>query len=798
MDNLIERITPSNIDAERAVLGAMLLDKEAVAKVLEILTFHHFYVPNHQIIFKVIYDLYNQNHPVDLVTVSDSLRRLSYLEDIGGYTYLLDLSESVPTTANVEQYSRIVEEKYLRREIIRITNEVNNLAYESTDEIAAILDKAEQSIFNIGQGRNSKDMVHIKELLVDNFESIADGFPDDGKVSMQTGISTGITDLDNMTNGLNPSDLIILAARPAMGKMESVDNLIVTPNGKIRMGDIKIGQKVCGSDGKNYNVTGVFPQGIKDCYRVYFDDNTYVDCGLEHLWEVTTRANRKSSKKERQFSILTTEQLMKNIYLPDGRKNYAVRITDPVYFETQELNLHPYCLGIYIGDGSNGSIGHSCSISNIEKDVINKFKNLLPESDDLIINVKDHSIIRKQRTNKPTTFYSELENLELNNKHSHEKFIPKIYLYNSVENRLELLRGLLDTDGFIPTKGRNQIEYTTTSYQLCMDILELVRSLGGKCSYQEKQGAYTKNGVKFIVKKYYRIYLSLPEQFIPVSSEKHLSKYSTEKRYHKKYIVKIEHVGKAEMQCISVTSPDHLYITEGYNLTHNTSFCLNLATNIALKEKYPIAIFSLEMSKEQITQRIVSSEAEVSNHHLRVGNVAKEMWEQITKAVGRLYNVPIYIDDSSSLSPIEIRSKLRRLKAEHKKLGAVIIDYLQLMETSGNDANRVQEIAKITRALKRLAREMDVPVIALSQLSRTVEQRQNKRPQLSDLRESGSIEQDADIVMFIYRDEYYNPDSDKKKTAELIIAKHRNGPVGTVELYFDASLTKFSGLEKYN
>lgn len=935
--DIIERITPSNIDAERAVLGSMLLDKEAVSKVLEILSSESFYVPSHQVLFDTIKDIFFRNQPVDLVTVSDALQTKSILDDIGGYVYLMDLAESVPTTANVEQYAKIVEEKHIRRELIKVSNEIIKNAYESSEDISSVLDNAEKGVFSISQKRSTKDLIHIKDTLVHNFNSINEHYNHEGgKVDvLKSGVSTGISSLDEMISGLNPPDLLIIAARPAMGKMENVNNMILTPNGKIRMGDIKIGQKVCGSDGKSYDVTGVFPHGIKDSYRVHFDDNTYVDCGLEHLWEVTTRKDRKSSKN--RFSVLSTEQLMENIYLPDGRKNYAVKISHPIHFEKQEISLNPYVLGVYIGDGYNSKNTHSCLISNIEEDILNKFKSLLPNSDTLNISEKDHRIIRKTFNSNPTDFYIELEKLGLNSKLADEKFIPKNYLYNSIEIRLELLRGLIDTDGFIPTKNRNQIEYTTTSHQLAEDVLELVRSLGGKATFQEKQGSYKKNETKVLTKKYYRLYLSLPESIIPVLSKKHLEKYNPKKRYHKKYITKIEYVEKAEMQCISVNSPDNLYITEGYNLTHNTAFCLNLATNVALKEKAPVAIFSLEMSRDQIAQRILSAEAGVSSYHMKAGNISQETWTSIADTVGKLYNIPIYIDDSGSLSPMEMRAKVRRLKSQHKKLGVVIVDYLQLMEGSGSEANRVQEISKVTRALKRLAMEMQVPVIALSQLSRSVESRQNKRPQLSDLRESGcvtgdtllidsetghrvtikemldkkfktialddtlklnnhnvtnvfysgkkmvyelttrsgktikasanhpflkvtgwerldllqigekvaitqnidnlvgsdilwdeiisieelgvedvydatvdgvhnfvandfivhnSIEQDADIVMFIYRDEYYNPDSAKTKIAEIIIAKHRNGPTGTVELYFDADLTKFSGLER--
>ncbi len=934
MDNLIEKITPSNIDSERAVIGSMLLDKDAVSKVLEILFTDSFYVPSHQVIFDSMKELYIRNSPIDIVTVSDYLQSKELLDDIGGYQYLLDLSESVPTTANVEQYAKIVEEKHIRRELIKACNEIIKESYDNSETIGVLLDKAERAIMSIGQKRSTKDLIHIKDTLVSNFNNIAETYHDGSKIDvLKAGVSTGISSLDEVISGLNPPDLLIIAARPAMGKMENVNNLIVTPNGKIRMGDIKVGQKICGSDGDVYDVTGVFPHGQQDSYRVHFDDKTYVDCGLEHLWEVTTRDDRKTGKNK--FSVLSTEELMKNVYFTDGRKNYAIKITQPVYFETQEISLHPYVLGFYLGDGHN--INHSCSISNCEKDIINKFNSLLPESDILNISQKDHRIIRKKMDHSLTTFYTEIEKLGLNNKGSSEKFIPKNYLYNSIENRLDLLRGLIDSDGFIPTKNSNQIEYTTTSWNLCENILELVRSLGGKCSYQEKKGYYTKSGENLIVKKYYRMYLSLPKILIPVSSEKHLKKYNLNKKCHKKYIIKIESVGQAEMQCIRVNSPDNLYITEGYNLTHNTAFCLNIATNVALKEKAPVAIFSLEMSRDQIAQRILSAEAGISSYHMKNGNISEEMWDKLASAVSRLYGVPIYIDDSGSLSPMEMRAKVRRLKAQYKKLGVVIVDYLQLMEGGANEANRVNELSKITRSLKRLAMEMQVPVIALSQLSRKVEERQNKRPQLSDLRESGcvtgdtividsdsgktksikdllnqtfktlglddnlkigihnvsnvfysgkkmvyeiktkseksikasanhpflklsgwerldtlktgdkiavvkdtnkisdilwdeiisineigiedvydatvddvhnfvandfivhnSIEQDADIVMFIYRDEYYNHDSAKTKTAEIIIAKHRNGPTATVELFFDADLTKFSGLERFS
>lgn len=241
--------------------------------------------------------------------------------------------------------------------------------------------------------------------------------------------------------------------------------------------------------------------------------------------------------------------------------------------------------------------------------------------------------------------------------------------------------------------------------------------------------------------------------------------------------------------------PSDLIIVAARPSMGKTAFCLNIAQEVGIRKKKPVAIFSLEMSKEQLVQRMLCSEAEIDSNRLRTGHMHAEDWSKLAKAMGEMGDCPIYIDDSPGATVTDIRAKCRRLCIEQKEkgLGLVIIDYLQLMEGSGpKKFDRVQEISQISRGLKNLARELKSPIIALSQLSRAVESRQIKKPMLSDLRESGSIEQDADIVMFIYREEYYDPDSlDKKGKAEIILAKHRNGPVGSVELLFQGNIVKF-------
>lgn len=228
-----------------------------------------------------------------------------------------------------------------------------------------------------------------------------------------------------------------------------------------------------------------------------------------------------------------------------------------------------------------------------------------------------------------------------------------------------------------------------------------------------------------------------------------------------------------------------------------TSFALNVAEHVAIEEKIPVGIFSLEMSKEQLIDRLLASQAGVDSWKLRTGNLGDDDFPRIGYAMGVLSEAPLFIDDSPGANIMEIRAKARRLQMEHN-LGLVIVDYLQLMEGRfrGSDSNRVQEISEISRSLKGLARELNVPVIAISQLSRAVEHRDDKRPQLSDLRESGSIEQDADLVMFLYREDYYNRDTDKKGITEILLKKHRNGPTGMCELYFQPEQMRFRDLEK--
>jgi replicative DNA helicase len=437
----LQKIPPNSMEAEQSVLGAMLLDKEAVSVATEFISGEDFYREAHKEIFDAIVELFDKGQPVDLITLPEKLKVRNTLEAVGGITYLTNLMSIVPSTHNVGNYAKIIEEKSLLRKLIRASNDIMGKSYEAREEVVSVLEMAEKSIFDISLNRSTQGFVHIKKILNTNFDKIEELYLNKGRI---TGVSTGFDDLDEMLSGLQKSDLVLVAARPSMGK---------------------------------------------------------------------------------------------------------------------------------------------------------------------------------------------------------------------------------------------------------------------------------------------------------------------------------------------------------------TSFILNMVQQAGIRDKVATAIFSLEMSKEQLTQRILCAEALIDSHRLRTGDITEDEWIKLARAMGPLSEAPIYVDDTPSISMTEMRAKCRKLKIEHN-LGLILIDYLQLMTGNGKYDSRQQEISDISRSLKGLAKELGIPIVACAQLSRAPEMRADHHPIMSDLRESGAIEQDADVIMFLYRDEYYHPDTEKKNIGEVIISKQRNGPTGTVELVWLGQFTKFANKEK--
>ena len=440
MADMIERELPHNKEAELSVIGSVLSDAHSVAASAEIIKPDDFYYTANREIYRVVMDLFNENIPVDIVTVSDRLNQSDKLDGVGGITYLSTAATSVPTTGNVEYYAKIIKEKAVLRRLIKASAAISELAYSEYDNIERVMEQSEQVVFDVSSEKESNDIVPIQDVLMTAYQDMVENSINKGSI---TGVPTGFNELNRRTGGFHGGELIIIAGRPGMGK---------------------------------------------------------------------------------------------------------------------------------------------------------------------------------------------------------------------------------------------------------------------------------------------------------------------------------------------------------------SSFAVNIAEHAAINDKIPVAIFNLEMSKTMIVNRILCSQALVDSQKVRLGDFDSEDWQQIGAVVDKVASAPLYVDDTASITVSEIRAKCRRLK-QTKNLGMIIIDYLQLMQGSGKGDNRQQEISDISRSLKVLAKELDIPVIALSQLSRTSETRSDKRPMLSDLRESGAIEQDADIVMFLYRDEYYNKDTEKKNIAECIIAKHRSGETGTFELGWRGKYTKFTNID---
>jgi replicative DNA helicase len=389
-----------------------------------------------------------------------------------------------------------------------------------------------------------------------------------------------------------------------------------------------------------------------------------------------------------------------------------------------------------------------------------------------------------------------LESLRLSGLSSDQKFIPALYLEANRAARLDLLRGLLDTDGWVETWG--SVRFATSSPQLAKDVAALARSLGAWCSVSPKKPHFTNvAGLRVQGLPSFVCNISHPEpRSLFLLSDKQARAPEVWQRQKRLTISSITPTREATCQCISVSHPQRLYITQDDVLTHNTAFAINIAEHVALNEGLPVAVFSMEMGAAQLAVRIVGSIGRIDQSHLRTGKLTDEEWPRLTEAIEKLRNISLHIDETAGLTASELRANARRLARQCGKLGLIVVDYLQLMSGSGGDnENRATELGEISRGLKMLAKELGCPVIALSQLNRSVEQRPDKRPMMSDLRESGAIEQDADIIMFIYRDEYYNKETTKEPgVAEIIIAKQRNGPTGTVKLAFLKQLTRFESL----
>ncbi len=799
LDVALDRPLPQNADAERAVLGAILTNANAFYRVIGIINTEDFFKDAHRTIFATIRRLAEESREIDTLTVKEELARHAQLEQVGGHAYVSSLMDGVPDIANVERYAKIIKEKSTLRRLIVMGNSVMRAALDVPSEPGEVLTIAEKSLYEIAEGSTDKGFVGLGSITKQNMTAIEQL---NGAGQLLTGLPTGYDRFNEFTSGFQPQDLIIIAARPSMGKAQPLDAKVLTHRGFVCMGSLKVGDDLASIDGAPSRVVGIYPQGERQVFRVEFSDGRSAECCAEHLWRVMYR-DWESPR------VVTTERLIAMLRRRRYQGRLYVETFDGEFGDDTELPFDPWLLGFLIGDGSLH--GTSVCFSTSSPEILERVSRAVGSGYAIRhAGAHDYRIIqegpqtRGRGYRNPNALKETLEAFGLWGSHAQDKFIPKQFFSTSRRSRTQLLKGLIDSDGWIEEWG--SIRYCSASERLAREVVDLVRSLGGTASYATKNAAFAYRGQRRSGRTAYVCNVQLPDQlqtdFIAAKQDRR----KTRRRVRRLNIRSITPTRFTQTQCIAVSHPSHLYITDGYTVTHNTSFMMNIAESIAIPGKdgqprnggqrlYSCGVFSLEMSKEQIGLRILSSESGVSNHLIRAGMLSERNWRDLAEASARLSKAKIFIDDTPGIDPLEMRAKARRLKME-AGLDMVMVDYLQLMSIKGKIESRQQEISQISRGLKAIAKELNVPLISLSQLSRRPEQRTgDHRPQLSDLRESGSIEQDADLVAFIYRDEVYNKETEEKGIAEIIIAKQRNGPIGDFKLVFRNDITKFFNYE---
>jgi replicative DNA helicase len=866
MADMVERPVPYDLGAEEAVLGSLLLDRDAVIKIAPFLRPEDFYREAHGWIYGAVLDLYARREPPDPVTLSSELERSGKLENIGGYSYLVKLVNNTPTAVHIEYYAHIVERTSVLRRLISAGGEIAALGYSEDKETTDVLDKAEQILFSISQRTATKDFASIEQVLNEYYDRIESIQHSPGSV---VGVSTGFHDLDEVTGGLQKSDLIIMAARPGVGKCLPGHTLIDDPVTGRRMTLKEYFERQLPS------VMGLSERGQVRATAI----SDWIDSGVQPTYRVTTRLGRQVEVTG-HHPFLTVNGWVPLHDLKVGDR-IAVPRSLPVFGDDDSVSPErARILAYLIAEGCLTS--HSPQFTNADPEIVQDLTRCISQEFpvcSVLLQVGssiDYRITRpykpgsQRHVPNPLTVW--LKEIGLWGKSAHNKSFPDFVWQLSAPRLADFLKTLMSCDGSIypDEKGNPRIEFSVASEKLAADVYHAFVRFGivgryykkkAKCwrvqvtegesvrRYQEiigwigeKAGRFPEMRLRSVAELNGNIgHVPQPAWELVRSARREaglsmieLARRAGETSGYGKYagynahtnrsiprnrltaygdvldnktlrllgssdlfwdaIVAIEYSG--EQQVYDLTVPDGSNFIAEDICVLNTRLSLGIAHNAAERGSR-VGVFSLELCREQLVQRLLAVETGVDSQRLRLGYLNDEEWQNVSDAIGRLAQMPIFIDDSAGLTIHEIRSKSRRLEAE-SGVDLLIVDYLQLMQgTSRRDGNRVQEVSEISRGLKVLARELNIPVVACAQLSRAVESRTNHVPMLSDLRESGSIEQDADIVMFIHREEMYNPETEKKGIAEIHIAKHRNGPLTTIPLRFFNRTTKFADLEVY-
>lgn len=736
-----------NQEAEQSILGIMMVDNSKALSISYLLDETDFYTEAHRILYQTILSLVKVSKPADIVSVSEKLKFENHLNKVGGRDYINLLAENVITTSNYKQLCKIVVKYSKKRKLIYLldkTKEEIDKGQDIDDAIEKV--KTQSEILSLNKSNNNLDSILSGVTSV--MEEINTVLQSDTKTF---GLSTGFKKIDNILSGLCKGKLYILGARPRVGKALSLDTNILTPTGWVKNRDIKLGDIVIGRDGKPTKVIGVYPQGVTNNYTLTLKDGRTIDCCEDHEWTVY------SSKWGRERTFTTKE-----LYNKLQRVRYQNRISLPRftgdYGIEKDFIIPPYVMGVLIGDGC---LTRGMCYSKPDTKVFEKVKSLLPNSNVHFNN--DNTVVYI------TNFLSGLKYIREQglNTQSYNKFIPKEYFHSSKEQRQELFLGLMDTDGY---KFNTGWEYSTTSRQLAKDIQQLAWGLGYCAKIKERMGKYKAGDKIKETRINYRVFITTHN---PIT------------------IIDIQPTNSFETQCIHVDNKDHLFVIEDYIVTHNSALAQQIAENISKNKN--VLFHSLEMKSEQYTKRSIFRLTGLNNDVLMNSPIGvEEAMDRVAQASEQLSNLKLYIDDSADCTLTSIEKNINQMIDKQGSCDLIVIDYLQLMSSNNKKIyDRFEIVSNNSRGLKRLANKYNIPILCLCQLSRQLEQRLDKRPILSDLRDSGDIEQDADVVMFLYREELYNSNPISKGTAELIVAKNREGSCRIVPMLFNGAKTEF-------
>jgi replicative DNA helicase len=856
-----ERVPPQDLDAEQSVLGGMLLSKDAIADVVEVLKGHDFYKPAHETVFQAILDLYAKGEPADPITVSAELTKRGEITKVGGAPYLHTLVQSVPTAANAEYYAEIVHERAVLRRLVEAGTKITQMGYAGDGDVDEIVNSAQAEIYAVTEQRTSEDYAPLGDIMegaLDEIEAIG------SRSGQMSGVPTGFTDLDSLTNGLHPGQMIVIAARPAMGKALALDTPLPTPSGWTTMGQVRPGDELLAHDGTPTRVVAATDvMEDRPCYEITFDDGTTVVADAEHQWLTDTRESRRAEQegsageRRARAAVRTTEDIAATLHCADesgNRFNHSVRNASPLVLPQRELPVPAYALGVWLGSGH----GRAARINTTDSEIVRRL-----ESEGLevrrvgtsIAHTLKFAVEKPERTERSCAVCGSLPALAgarsraqccagtaggasaavlrsscvdcgkgcfstspkprcatCARRHGSllvplrdmgvlgDRHIPQDYLRGSETQRRDLLAGLLDAGGSVTDTGA--VRLSVTDRALAEGIVELLMSLGHRCgtATERVEGRLLKglaSGGRS--EKSSRAYVIDFTTSDVVFGLQHTRRTHAERAGQgapgpvRRYITEVRKVESVPVRCVQVDNAEHLYLaTRSMVPTHNSTLALDFARACSIQNNMASVIFSLEMGRNEIAMRLLSAEARVALHHMRSGSMTDDDWTRLARRMPDVSAAPLFIDDSPNLSMMEIRAKCRRLK-QRQDIKLVIIDYLQLMQAGGSkrSESRQQEVSDMSRNLKLLAKELEVPVIALSQLNRGPEQRTDKKPMVSDLRESGSIEQDADMVILLHREDAYEKESPRAGEADIIVGKHRNGPTATITVAFQGHYSRF-------